>query len=53
MARRYRIILDVEAGFDASRVTADWVHRVIQPTLDQYGVELLSTQVVPLAEPGR
>ena len=36
MPRRYRIFLDVEAGFDASRVTADWVHRAIQPTLDQY-----------------
>lgn len=53
MARRYRIILDVEAGFDASRVRSDWVHRVVQPTLDQYGVELLSTEVVPLAEPGK
>ena len=53
MPRRYRIFLDVEAGFDASRVTADWVHRAIQPTLDQYGVELVSTQVIPLAEPGK
>ena len=48
MPKRYRVVLEVECGFEASQVRSDWVHRVLQPALGEYGVTLQVTQVEPL-----
>lgn len=48
MPKRYRVVLEVEAGSD--RLPSDWVHRQLQPVLYELGVTLQVTQVEPLPD---